>query len=505
MYCKNCGKELKSENKFCPFCGTEAGNMAEPVSSPDGQKKPKKKLWMVLPAVLAAVCIAFGVYKVVNTTSENGAKEEWVATVEEGGTWYVINGKNEKLAEVLLDGIVSISNFNTYGIAQIDLEEDGEGKIAYLNTDGEIFAQPFKRCEAFNYGSDLWEGEPGSNWYLGMGIWEQEGKYGFIDKEGAVKIPLIYDEVFGFQANGLAPVRVDEKWGFINTEGDMLVEPAYSSVWSTNRGELSLAVKEDGERNFIDGSGNIQISTDYNVYAFNEYGLAEVSVDEKSGCMNIQGEMVAEPVYDKIKIHGQYIEVIDGDESLIIDSEGNIIIGPIYGATLWDESNGMWVFLKFVDGEMKFGVLNRENEVIIDYLSDSVRIVGEEGILASFSDEESADTEKVLFLGRDGEVKKEWECEKENSALNTVFNQTAKEDEAYMINAGKGCYFMDMQGEIYMKTGRIDFIYPYVSFHGGPLAVNKLGKWGYIDSEGKMMIDCQYDSAGAFFDKSALD
>lgn len=45
-------------------------------------------------------------------------------------------------------------------------------------------------------------------------------------------------------------------------------------------------------------------------------------------------------------------------------------------------------------------------------------------------------------------------------------------------------------------------MYEIINFIGAPIAVLKGEKWGYMDHEGNMISDFQYDSVGMFFDKS---
>jgi len=46
-------------------------------------------------------------------------------------------------------------------------------------------------------------------------------KWGYIDKEGNMVIPPVYDEAHIF-SGGLAPVKFNSKWGYIDTKGDIV-------------------------------------------------------------------------------------------------------------------------------------------------------------------------------------------------------------------------------------------------------------------------------------------
>ena len=56
---------------------------------------------------------------------------------------------------------------------------------------------------------------------------KQNGKYGFVDKDGNVVVDYIYDDVTNQNAFGYAGIKQDGKWGAINREGKVIQEPMY--------------------------------------------------------------------------------------------------------------------------------------------------------------------------------------------------------------------------------------------------------------------------------------
>lgn len=57
---------------------------------------------------------------------------------------------------------------------------------------------------------------------------EENQKWGFVDKNGNKKVDFIYDKVTEFNEYGFAGIRVGEKWGVINSEGTVIEEPKYT-------------------------------------------------------------------------------------------------------------------------------------------------------------------------------------------------------------------------------------------------------------------------------------
>ena len=497
MYCKNCGRELKSENKFCPFCGTETSNMAEPVSSPDGQKKPKKKVWMVLPALVAAICIAFGVYRVVNIVSENSAKEEWVATVKEDGKWYVINGKNEKLAEIALDNILTVHDFNEYGVAEVNLDYEEESIMTYINTNGEILRDPF------NLTLGLWDG----NWNCGRGFFSENGKKGFIDVNGEVKVLPVYDEVKGFGKNGLAAVKMDDLWGYVDTEGKMVIEPSYLYADSFSTNGLGFVITQEGEVCCINDKGEVIIKTEYNafdvnchIFPFDTNGLSQVSIDGKWGIMDEKGVMIIEPVFDSavwpydndcfcIRLEGK---------AGIMDAQGEMRIPLIYDS-LARTKEGFYT----VEVNDKYGVVNLNGEEVIETDYKSIQAFGEESWIA-FSDGYDGYKE-VWLLKNDGTIVERWEND-EMGWYTWLQNEEAGEEELFGVKIDGTWTFIDHKDRVKFKT-KVKFLFMdnVINFTGSPIVVYSDDACGYIDANGKLMIDFQYEEANSFFDKGSLE
>lgn len=59
------------------------------------------------------------------------------------------------------------------------------------------------------------------------------GKWGFIDSCGNIVIKPSYEQAGSFSC-GLAPVKINEKWGYINRNGEIVIEPEFVNAKSFN-------------------------------------------------------------------------------------------------------------------------------------------------------------------------------------------------------------------------------------------------------------------------------
>ena len=114
----------------------------------------------------------------------------------------------------------------------------------------------------------------------------KEGKYGFLNTQGKIIIPCVYDEVKDYY-DGLAWVCKDRKWGCIDILGNIVVPFVYSNCRDFK--ENLAAVEKDGKYGYIDKKGVVVIPF---IYSFADDfigGIARVSKNGKIGIVDKKG------------------------------------------------------------------------------------------------------------------------------------------------------------------------------------------------------------------------
>ena len=500
MYCSKCGHELSPGSNFCPVCGKEMKNTGTSVTVTGYKQKKRSRL--VWPVLLASACVIVGIGAFLYNFMGNARKEQWVTTVKEDGKWYVINGKNEKLAEIALDDILYVSGFNEYGVAVVEVGQEENPDITYMNTDGEILTSLFESFTGYDAGAYR-PIQSGDNWCCGRGIFEENGKFGFIDATGEVKVSPVYDEVYGFGKNGLAAVEAGDLWGYVDTEGEMVIEPSYFLAEPFSDNGLALVITQDGEQCFIDGNGETIIDTGYNaftsdyiVYSFDDNGFARVKLDGIWGVMNEKGKMIAEPIYDWVYSCGEdSIRVCLESGYGVMDGQGTMCITPVYELILPLNEK----FYAVLMGDL-WGAVNQNGEEIVEPAYNYIGTLGKKKWIG-YSDDDT----KVCLLNHDGTIAETWESN-EDFWHTHVYNRELDEEELFGVKTSGTWNFVDDEDRIRFKTEEeIESIDPTINFTGSPIAVRNDDNWGYIDSNGKLMIDFQYERANPFFDKGSLD
>ncbi len=129
-------------------------------------------------------------------------------------------------------------------------------------------------------------------------IRNKEKKFGFINTNGEVVIEPKFLSV-GYFNNGIAWAKnEDKKVGFINTKGEWVIEPVYLAAKNMDSQTGFARVRDENGWFFISTSG--KKLTVEGVIAFGDFheGLAWARYkDKKIGFINAKGEWVIEPKY----------------------------------------------------------------------------------------------------------------------------------------------------------------------------------------------------------------
>ncbi|WP_462111996.1 WG repeat-containing protein [Campylobacter concisus] len=180
---------------------------------------------------------------------------------------------------------------------------------------------------------------------------------------------LEFDRVGDF-SEGFAAVEKDDKWGYINTKGEQIVECKFDDV--RNFSEGFAAVKKDGKWGYINTKGEqiIECKFDY-VHDFSE-GFAAVVKNGRWGYINTKGEQIVECKFDGVGVRDFHEGVVavkkDGKWGyinikgypVIFDKSKNEIM-EVFDKAI-DRSNNTFYLSRLGD---KFGLLDENFSVVI--------------------------------------------------------------------------------------------------------------------------------------------
>lgn len=166
---------------------------------------------------------------------EVSAYDGGAVAVKKDGKWQLLTGGENSLAQ-RFDSIKLFDNgefqYDGVMIASVD------GKYGMYDLQGQ------KLNEFECQDADVFLGEA-------IAFKDSSGKWGFVSPEGVAVISPSYDEAKSF-SNGLAAVRTGELWGFINTQGEMVIPCQFLAAdYFTKSGKCMVSVVE-GMYNLIE-------------------------------------------------------------------------------------------------------------------------------------------------------------------------------------------------------------------------------------------------------------
>lgn len=132
--------------------------------------------------------------------------------------------------------------------------------------------------------------------YNAKGVWgKKNGDYGLIIN-GTFNVLEGVNKIWNFSSgSNLRAARKKSKVGFINTQGEWVIEPAYDNAKSFNKG--MAPVSKNGKWGFINEIGKLLIPFRYeDIESFSNDGLAAIKIN-KWGFMNTKGAIVIPPKY----------------------------------------------------------------------------------------------------------------------------------------------------------------------------------------------------------------
>lgn len=187
-----------------------------------------------------------GIYKIIDNNGNIVIDKQYTNIEEIGNNYYIVaNNRNngiidlsgKSLVELKYNSIVKIDNTE---LLQANISETSTVSLINKNMevvvtmddanmdieDGYIRLYSENENKYFDYaGKELKAEEvfPNNNIYAS----EKDGKWGFVDKNGNTVIENKYDMVTELNEYGFAGIKEDGKWGIVNSEGKIIQEPTY--------------------------------------------------------------------------------------------------------------------------------------------------------------------------------------------------------------------------------------------------------------------------------------
>ncbi len=281
-------------------------------------------------------------------------------------------------------------------------------------------------------------------WYKDdLGLATKDKKYGFINKNGDIIVPLKYEDAFPFY-KGYAAIKSNDKWNYINEQGQVLFSDSLIFNYRPIIDDKAVFMVSG---NKVEKRKRMHSEDRTGSQVFVEY-LNQIKKQQlKEGLINTNGKIIIKPIYDEISgyfING-FMRVRNNGKAGIVNDTGKIVI-PIEYDNVLDYKNGMFTAEK----NNKWGIIDTENKIIIPF---------EYGRIRHFQN-----------------------------------------DLALITNKGTG-YINKEKGIVIEPQNSFNL---FGDFYNGLALVKKDNKYGYINKENKIIIPIIYDNALSFKNKKTI-
>lgn len=386
------------------------------------------------------------------------------------------------------------------------IEERGD--TGFINTSGEMVVTiPFEKADPFSDGiSMVWEGN----------------RYGFVDREGNIIVEPRFKaspdapEPEGF-LEGLAAVSIEDpdnpggfKYGFIDKTGSFAIEPIFDRALGFHEGLAIVANLDPSGKYvnaFIDKSGEKVLEPEFDAVGSFHEGMAMVVKDDLGGYIDRQGDVVIEPRYSNFVpgasdfSEGLAVFVDENEMCGFIDTDGNEVI-PAQYLMAYPFCEGLALVATTYTGDLEqtMNGIGMPEDLGWGYIDKSgAMVVGPRFTMAdSFRDglaKVSIDTiyavdlaGDVYYINKSGEIMLGPYIDEYFPESDTYFS------EGFAATCGPSGYqYINKDGVViaegFDQAGR---------FSEGLAPVRLASIYGYVDSKGQVVVKPQFPEAYEF-------
>ncbi len=229
---------------------------------------------------------------------------------EENGKYGIVNFSNQVILEAKYDEITKVYGNDVYVVKQ------QKQPILVRKNGEEVLSKGFDEIKQI-----LKDTENGI-------IFEKDGKYGVMNLTGEITIQPNYEDIKEAKS-GIFMVKQNGKYGIIDKQQESKVAFNYTSIFYYENADIYIAEKEDYSNDIIDNTFTVRLS-----------GIL-TDLDEEKGYIAIKQEQ--EEKYYNFKFEEKKIAEI---------------------------KTGNTLFKSKKDG--KYGFVNKEGKVVVDYIYDDV-------------------------------------------------------------------------------------------------------------------------------------
>ncbi len=167
----------------------------------------------------------------------------------------------------------------------------------------------------------------------GLRGFKKDGKYGFIDERGRLRIANRYEGIQPFK-EGLAAVKLNAKWGFIDATEKLIIQPSFELVGEFMDGVT--VVKRASQFGVLGKNGKLVLPTRYDSIIRLASGRFLLLTNSQHGLADKEGQVLVEPKYDRITDLENNVLIVERDGKYgVLSLEGISTVPMIYDRLIY--------------------------------------------------------------------------------------------------------------------------------------------------------------------------
>ena len=432
-----------------------------------------KKVFAVIIAIAVIIMLIFiikGLFAKESTTGKIVSKSYF--TSYKDSKWGVIDSDGNNVIDPSYKEMIVIPNSKIgVFICTYDVNyETGEYNTKALNEKNEEIFTQYSKIEALQNIDVI------GNLVYDTNVLrvEKDGKYGLINFSGKEITSADYEEIKAISGiENSFKIKKDGKYGIVDNEGKLIVEPKYADIDVLGKDNKSgfIVKNDDGKYGIIDYSNNQVLDIKYDniekVYGNDLYVVTEKG---KQKLVNKENVEVLTSGFDSIKqiLSNQENSIIFGKSNKygVMNLSGEVLIDAKYD-DLKETKTGIFIAKK----ADKYGIINIENQEKISFDYNSIVY------------NEKAD----IYILEDNDM---------NSNILNNNLETKITGILIELNETKGYLKLRINDEYKYYNFKFEEKQEMDIFPNRTLFLSKKdGKYGYVDKNGKVIVDYIYDDA----------
>lgn len=429
----------------------------------------------------------------------------------EGNSTKVLNENSEEIdTEYQNVEPLTLKNVSTdliYEKSILSYEEDG--KYGIISLDGNRITKPiYDSIETLQYK----EGEL---------LIQKDGKYGVMNMNGYVIIEPEYDLISAdgyyseqeeYRKDGyIVSVTTDEgyRYGYIDSDGQKLVDTQYNDLKRMDYEDsdnIYIIAAQDGKYGLIN-AGKTVIPNEYQEITYiDEKNICILKKGRKYGVADLNGNIILPVEYSQVDVSGDNIYATDeNNDRTVYDIKGNKLDIDANTVVLTVGTNKEYqINMKAVDAKTSYDLykngqkVNQEAYNYIGYLFDNYFIVSkEDGKLGVIDDTGVTRVDLVYDSIQKVQDKKLVQATQSTSQKVVLYDENmtkllemenatiTEEDDYICVQNSSDMKYVNNEGKVVESSE--------IFKNNNLLAKVQNGKWGFVDREGKVVVDCQYE------------